>query len=73
MHWILCKTNVSKISIKQITSWNRALNAARKTIRKYVEYLDIDRPLFSDHNAMKELVKSCEILNEVEKTVGNLE
>lgn len=48
-------------------------NAARKTIRKYVEYLDIDRPLFSDHNAMKELVKSCEILNEVEKTVGNLE
>lgn len=34
MHWILCKTKVSRVSIKQITSWNRALNAARKTIGK---------------------------------------
>lgn len=48
-------------------------NAARKVIRKYVDYLDIDRPLFNDHNAMKDLVKSCEILNEVEKAVGSLE
>jgi histidine ammonia-lyase len=47
--------------------------AAHKVIRKHVEYLDIDRPLFSDHNAMKDLVKSCEILNEVEKVVGSLE
>ncbi len=48
-------------------------NAARKVIRKYVDYLDIDRPLYPDHNKMKELVKSCEILHEVEKTVGSLE
>ncbi|HNW96821.1 MAG TPA: aromatic amino acid ammonia-lyase [Bacteroidales bacterium] len=46
---------------------------AHKVIRKHVEYLDIDRPLFTDHNAMKDLVKSCEILNEVEKVVGSLE
>ncbi|MFH0867247.1 MAG: aromatic amino acid ammonia-lyase [Bacteroidota bacterium] len=46
---------------------------AHEVIRKYVEYLDIDRPLFTDHNAMKDLVKSCEILNEVEKAVGSLE
>lgn len=46
---------------------------AREVIRKHVEYLDIDRPLFNDHNAMKDLVKSCEILTEVEKVVGNLE
>lgn len=46
---------------------------AHEVIRKYVEYLDIDRPLFTDHNAMKELVKSCEILVEVEKAVGSLE
>jgi histidine ammonia-lyase len=46
---------------------------AREVIRKHVEYLDIDRPLFSDHNAMKALVKSCEILTEVEKVVGSLE
>lgn len=45
---------------------------AREVIRKHVEYLDIDRPLFTDHNSMKDLVKSCEILVEVEKMVGDL-
>jgi histidine ammonia-lyase len=38
-----------------------------------VKFLDEDRPLYPDHTAMKELVKSCEILHEVEKVVGNLE
>ena len=46
---------------------------AKEVIRKHVEFLDIDRPLYADHNKMKALVKSCEILEEVEKTVGNLE
>ena len=46
---------------------------AKEVIRKYVEFLDIDRPLYNDHNKMKELVKSCEILEEVEKEIGSLE
>ena len=46
---------------------------AKDVIRKYVEYLDIDRPLYPDHNKMKDLVQSCEILSEVEKEVGSLE
>jgi histidine ammonia-lyase len=46
---------------------------ARKIIRKYVDFLDVDRPLYNDHNKMKELVESCEILHEVEKAVGCLE
>jgi histidine ammonia-lyase len=46
---------------------------AKEVIRKYVEFLDIDRPLYPDHNNMKALVKSCEILDEVEKVVGSLE
>ena len=46
---------------------------AKEVIRKYVEFLDVDRPLYDDHNKMKELVKSCEILTEVEKTIGFLE
>jgi histidine ammonia-lyase len=46
---------------------------AREVIRRYVEFLDIDRPLYPDHNVMKELVKSCEILDEVEKLIGSLE
>jgi len=45
---------------------------AREVIRKYVKHLDVDRPLFNDHNAMRSLVKSGEILEEVEKAVGKL-
>ncbi len=45
---------------------------AREVIRKYVEHLEADRPLYPDHNRMKELVKSGEILSEVEKVVGSL-
>jgi histidine ammonia-lyase len=43
---------------------------AYEVVRRHVEFLDIDRPLYKDHNTMKEVVKSCEILNEVEKVVG---
>ena len=49
------------------------VNAARKVIRKYVDHLDEDRPLYPDHNKMKELVRSWEILNDVENSVGSLE
>jgi len=41
-------------------------------IRKYVEHLEVDRPLYNDHNAMKRLVESGEILEEVEKMIGKL-
>ncbi len=46
---------------------------AKEVVRKYVDFLDEDRPLYPDHNTMKALVKSCEILEEVEKTVGSLQ
>ncbi len=46
---------------------------AKEVIRKYVDFLDIDRPLYNDHNAMKKLVKSCDILEEVEKEIGSLD
>ena len=45
---------------------------AKEVIRKHVKFLDIDRPLYDDHNKVKALVKSCEILEAVEKKVGNL-
>ncbi|HCY74922.1 MAG TPA: phenylalanine ammonia-lyase [Ignavibacteriales bacterium] len=51
----------------------KGVTKAKEVIRKHVEFLDIDRPLYADHNKMKALVKSCEILEEVEKTVGSLE
>lgn len=46
---------------------------AREVIRRHVEHLDVDRPLYPDHNAMKALVRSGEILEAVEKEVGELE
>ena len=45
---------------------------AREVVRRHVDFLDVDRPLFKDHNAMKALVQSCEILDEVEEKVGSL-
>jgi len=45
---------------------------AREVIRRHVEHLDVDRPLYPDHNRMKALVKSGEILLEVEQAVGSL-
>ena len=47
-------------------------SAARDAIRKHVAHLHVDRPLFDDHNAMKALVKSGEILEAVEQAVGPL-
>lgn len=46
---------------------------AKEVVRRHVAFLDIDRPLYNDHNSMKDLVKSCEILEEVEKVVGSLD
>ncbi len=51
----------------------KGVTKAHQIIRKYVEHLDVDRPLYPDHTKMKEVVKSCEILEEVEKEVGSLE
>ncbi len=53
--------------------FGKGVKKAKDVIRKHVDFLDEDRPLYPDHTKMKELVKSCEILNEVEKTVGKLE
>ena len=46
------------------------IEEAKRIIRKYVEFLDEDRPLYRDHNAMKTLVQSKEIVLSVEKKIG---
>lgn len=51
----------------------RGVEAAYKVIREYVDFLDVDRPLYNDHNKMKELVKSGKILEAIENEVGSLE
>jgi histidine ammonia-lyase len=51
----------------------RGVEAARGVVRRRVAHLEEDRPLYPDHNAMKALVQSGEILDEVEGTVGSLD
>ncbi len=54
-------------------NFGQGVTKAKEVVRRHVDFLDIDRPLYPDHTKMKELVKSCEILDEVEKEVGSLE
>jgi histidine ammonia-lyase len=51
----------------------RGTRKAREIIRKHVDHLEEDRPLYPDHNVMKALVRSGEILEAVEKEIGALE
>ncbi len=53
-------------------TFGAGVTRAREIIRKYVAHLDEDRPLYPDHTRMQGLVKSGEILDEVEKIVGPL-
>ena len=50
----------------------KGVTAAKEVIRKHVDHLDVDRPLYPDHNAMAALVESGEILEAVEAAVGPL-
>jgi histidine ammonia-lyase len=60
------------LDFRQFTP-GKGTQKARDIIRRYVAHLDVDRPLYPDHNAMKALIKSGEILEEVEKEIGKLE
>lgn len=50
----------------------KGVQTAKGVIRKHVDYLDEDRPLYNDHNSMSALVRSGEILEEVERVLGEL-
>jgi len=52
--------------------FGKGVTKAHEVVRRHVEFLDIDRPLYKDHNTMKKLVQSCELLLEVEKEIGSL-
>ena len=49
------------------------VQAARAMIRRHVEHLDADRPLYPDHNRMNEAVKSGAVLEAVEQAVGPMD
>jgi histidine ammonia-lyase len=49
------------------------VQTAREVVRKHVDHLGEDRPLYPDHNRMSEVVRSGEVLDAVEKVIGSLE
>lgn len=51
----------------------QGVSTAHQIIRRHVAFLDEDRPLHRDHNTMKKLVQSGEILKAVEEVVGPLD
>jgi len=50
----------------------KGTQAAQAAVRKVVDHLDEDRPLYPDHNNMMETVKKRNILQEVENVIGEL-
>jgi len=48
------------------------VRVAHEVVRRHVEHLAEDRPLYADHNTMALLVASGEILEAVEAAVGPL-
>jgi histidine ammonia-lyase len=53
-------------------AFGRGTETARTVVRRYVAHLDVDRPLHADHNTMKTLIQTGEVLDEVEEVVGPL-
>ncbi|MCJ7756099.1 MAG: hypothetical protein MUP13_16170, partial [Thermoanaerobaculales bacterium] len=47
--------------------------AAHAEVRRHVAFLDEDRPLYADHNAMKAASERLAILGAVESEIGELQ
>ncbi len=54
-------------------AFGEGTEAARAAVRKVVAFLEKDRPLFPDHNAMAAAVADGQILRAVEEAVGPLD
>lgn len=60
------------LDFRQPVKPSPAVEAARQAIRKYVAFLEEDRPLYNDINRLKEVVQRGDILEAVEKVTGPL-
>jgi len=52
--------------------FGRGTRAAHAAVRRVVEHLDEDRPLFRDHNNMAASIRRCDLLEAVEGELGPL-
>ncbi|RKY89319.1 histidine ammonia-lyase [candidate division KSB1 bacterium] len=60
------------VDLRKPVKPGKGTQTAYEVIRKYVKFLDEDRPLFEDINAITEVVQSGELLDEVENAIGKL-
>jgi len=51
----------------------RGVRAGKAAVRKVVEHLDVDRPLYVDHHHMAAAVKRLDVLAAVEAEIGGLD
>ena len=60
------------LDFRQPLKPGKGTQAAHDVVREYVQHLDEDRPLYPDITKLSEVVMSGEILDAVEKAIGNL-
>jgi histidine ammonia-lyase len=53
-------------------SFGKGTQAGHTAVRKVVEHLEEDRPLYTDHNNIMESIRNCELLDNVENAIGEL-
>jgi len=51
---------------------SRGVQAAYEVVRRHCAHLEEDRPLYNDINTLKDIVQSGEVLDAVEKAIGEL-
>lgn len=54
-------------------NFGKGTQAAHRAVREVVAHLDIDRPLYTDHNNMMKATSEWKVLNAVEKEIGALD
>ena len=54
-------------------NFGKGTQAAHRAVREVVAHLDVDRPLYTDHNNMMKAASEWKVLNAVEKEIGALE
>tara|TARA_Y100000768_G_scaffold387657_1_gene379671 strand:+ start:637 stop:2046 length:1410 start_codon:yes stop_codon:yes gene_type:complete len=50
--------------------WGRGVQICHKVIRDYIDFLDIDRPLYDDHDNAKKMVQDNSIIKELENNLN---
>ena len=50
--------------------WGRGVQISHKVVRDYIDFLDIDRPLYDDHDNAKKMVQDSSITKELENNLN---